>query len=289
MKNNSDTDAHPFHKRNDDSEVDFQEESHRPSAMGLDTWVVLYLLAQLWRCLVPGSLVCAVLFFLLGCYVIKPKFTATAQMLRFEATGDYFKPTPVSAGTFADLIRSPDLLRRVGAQAVPPIPPETLGNNLKIDAERASDVVEVQLAGRTPQQAVDLLNLYTREAVQFTKDMQAKDAGLLANDYLNLQVAQMDQDITKLHRQFRDLRGSSEVNNKLTESGGEVNSQDQNLAASSRPSILIASLTARLQTALGELNDLMLKYTDIHPFVQAKREQIKALEEQIAENSRNTD
>jgi protein involved in polysaccharide export with SLBB domain/capsular polysaccharide biosynthesis protein len=288
MKNNSDTNALPLRKRDDDSEAEFQEESNRPSPTGLDTWAVLDVLAERWRRLLPGSLVCAGLFFLLGCYVIKPKFTATAQMLRFETTSDYFKPAPVSAGTFADLIRSPDLLRRVGAQAVPQIAPETLVNNLKIDAERASDVVEVQLAGRTPQQAVDLLNLYTREAVQFTKDMQAKDAGLLAHDYLNQQVAQMDKDITILHRQFRGLRGSSAVTSKLTEGGGDVNSLDQNLATSLSSSILIDKQTERLQAALVELNDLTLKYTDIHPFVQAKRDQIKAIEEQIAESSRNT-
>lgn len=287
MKNNSDTNAHALRTRDDDSAADFREESNRPSATGLDTWVVLDLLAQRWRWLVPGSLLGAGLFFLLGCHVIKPKFTATAQMLRFETTSDYFKPTPVSAGTFADLIRSPDLLRRVGAQAVPQIPPEALGDNLKIDAERASDIVEVQLAGRTPQQAVDLLNFYTRAAVQFTKDMQAKDAGLLANDYLNQQVKQMDKDITILHRQFRDVRGASEASGKVTESDGGVKALDRNLATSSLPSILIDKQTERLQTALGELSDLQLKYTDLHPFVQAKRDQIKALEKQIAESSRN--
>ncbi len=287
MKNNSDTNALPFRKR-DDTGAEFQEESNPPPAISIGAWVMLDLLVQRWRWLVPGSLVGAVLFFLLGWYAIKPKYTATAQMLRFETTSDYFKPAPVSAGTFADLIRSPDLLRRVGAQAVPQIPPEILGNNLKIDAERASDIVEVQLAARSPQQAVDLLNLYTREAVQFTKDMQAKDAGAQANDYLNQQVAQMDKDITMLHRQFRGWRGSSETAIKLKENGGDVNSLDPNLATSSGPSILIEKQTERLQTALGELNDLMLNYTDIHPFVQAKRDQIKAIEQQIAELSGNT-
>jgi protein involved in polysaccharide export with SLBB domain/capsular polysaccharide biosynthesis protein len=288
MKNSSDTNAHSFHKRDDDSAEDFQEESHRPSTTGFDAWAVLDLLALRWRWLVPGSLVGAVLFFLMGSYVIKPKYTATAQMLRFESTSDYFKPAPVSAGTFADLLRAPELLRRVGAQATPQIPPETLVNNLKIDAERASDIAEVQLAARTPQQAVDLLNLYTREAVQFTKDMQAKDAGALANDYLKPQVAQMDKDIAMLHRQFSGLRASPQVTNKLTEGGADVNSLDQNLATISGPSIVIARQTERLQTALGELNDLMLNYTDNHPFVQAKRDQIKAIEEQIAETSTNT-
>ncbi|HEV7924062.1 MAG TPA: polysaccharide biosynthesis/export family protein [Verrucomicrobiae bacterium] len=288
MKNSSDTNAHSFHKRDDDSAEDFQEESHRPSTTGFDAWAVLDLLALRWRWLVPGSLVGAVLFFLMGSYVIKPKYTATAQMLRFESTSDYFKPAPVSAGTFADLLRAPELLRRVGAQATPQIPTETLVNNLKIDAERASDIAEVQLAARTPQQAVDLLNLYTREAVQFTKDMQAKDAGALANDYLKPQVAQMDKDIAMLHRQFSGLRASPQVTNKLTEGGADVNSLDQNLATISGPSIVIARQTERLQTALGELNDLMLNYTDNHPFVQAKRDQIKAIEEQIAETSTNT-
>src|SRR5580692_1102259 len=109
MKNSSDTNAHPSRKGDEDSEADFHEESYRPSATGLDVWAVLDLLAQRRRWLVPGSLLGAGLFFLLGWYAIKPKYTATAQMLRFETSSDYFKPAPVSAGTFADLIRSPDL------------------------------------------------------------------------------------------------------------------------------------------------------------------------------------
>src|SRR5665213_585754 len=143
MKNNSEANGRSSGKSEDeDSEDRFQEESNRRPVKRFDAWVVLDLVAQRWRWLAPGSLVCAGLFFLLGSYVVKPKFTATAQMLRFETSSDYFKPAPVSAGTFADLIRSPDLLRRVGAQAVPQIPPELLIKNIKIDAERASDIVE---------------------------------------------------------------------------------------------------------------------------------------------------
>jgi protein involved in polysaccharide export with SLBB domain/capsular polysaccharide biosynthesis protein len=289
MKNISDENVNPLRNRDDgDSGVYLQEENNPSPSTQLHAWLVLDLLAQRWRWLGPGSLICAALFFVMGWHLFKPKFTATAQMFRFETSSDYFKPAQVSAGTFADLIRSPELLRRVGAQAAPPIPPETLIKNLKVDAERASDIVDVQLAAGTPQQAVDLLNLYTRETVQFTKDLQAREAGIQANDYLKQQVAQMDQDILMLHRQFRDLLASPGVTNKLAEFGSDLDAMNQNLAASSGPSILITRQTERLQTALGELNELMLKYTDIHPFVQAKRDQIKAIEQQIAETSTNT-
>src|SRR5580658_941703 len=289
MKNNSDKNADPLCKRDErDAEERSREENIHSPATGLDAWVVLDLLARRWRWLAPGSLLCAGLFFMLGWHVIKPKFTATAQMFRFEPSSDYFKPAPVSAATFADLLRSADLLRRVGARVVPPIPPETLIKNLTVDAERASDIVEVQLAAGTPQQAVDSLNLYTREAVQFTKDMQARDAAVLANDYLKQQVAQMDQDILTLHRQFSDLPALSAESNKLAEIGGDMNALNKNLATSSGPSLVIARQTERLQTALGELNDLVLQYTDIHPFLKTKRDQIKAIEQSIAENSTNT-
>ena len=47
--------------------------------------------------------------------LIKPKFTATAQLIRYEAPGksEMFKTTPVSGDTFSAIIRAPELVQEV--------------------------------------------------------------------------------------------------------------------------------------------------------------------------------
>jgi hypothetical protein len=63
-------------------------------------------------------------------------------------------------------------------------------------------VVTVQLAARDPRRAVDLVNLYITNAVQYTLALEAKQAGIIANEYLRKQIAEMDQDIKFLEDQF---------------------------------------------------------------------------------------
>src|SRR5262249_31201534 len=88
-----------------------------------DFWIALDILSQRWYWLVLGSILCAIGFFYLGAKVVKPKFTASAQLLRSE-TPEFFKASQLTPETFAGLIKSPELLRRVGQQSNPPLPAE---------------------------------------------------------------------------------------------------------------------------------------------------------------------
>src|SRR5512140_2549638 len=141
----------------------------RPASGKLDAWVILDLLLPRWHWLVLGTVISAAAFYLLGWYVVKPKYTATAQLLRSEIPGksEYFKTTPLSAETFSGIMRSPELLDKVGASLVPPVPHSTLVKWLKIDPEPDSDLVKVMVAARTPEYAVNLLNLYITNVVEF--------------------------------------------------------------------------------------------------------------------------
>src|SRR3954464_9975915 len=138
-----------------------------PPAQKLDMWVTLDILANRWHWLAVGGIIFAGLFFYLGQNLIKEKFTATGQLRRTE-TPEFFKSTPTTPETFAALIRSPDLLRQVGAQADPPLGAEDLGKCLKVDPQPDSDMVKVLLQMRDPQRAVNLLNDYMAAAVIFT-------------------------------------------------------------------------------------------------------------------------
>src|SRR5215510_11292036 len=122
-------------------------ETHGPPPGRFDGWVVANVLARRWVWLMFGGLLGALGFFYLAVNYVQPKFTASAQLLRFDTSAggnDLFK-TPLSAETFSGLIRSPDLLKRVGEQAAPPLPPEKLFKCIKVDPEPDSDMVKVIL------------------------------------------------------------------------------------------------------------------------------------------------
>ena len=253
-------------------------------------WVALDLLRGRWHWLILGPAFGASLFFLLGTRMVKPKFTATAELLRYEALGksDYFKTTPVSSETFVAMIRSPDLLRIVGANVVPRITPETFNKMIKVDPETDSDMVKIQLAERDPRKAVNLLNLYITNAVEFILTNEARQAAALANDYLKQEVRKMDEDISALQEQLKRTPDASHLTNRLAHVSGQVNAMSTNLAAPSQPSMVSFSRQAqRLQTAMDELNDLMLTYTDLHPKVQAKRAQVQELQRELGHISTN--
>jgi protein involved in polysaccharide export with SLBB domain/capsular polysaccharide biosynthesis protein len=261
----------------------------QPRAGRLDLWAVLDLLLRRWHWLVLGSCGCAGLFFLLGEHLVGPKFTATAQLLRYQLPGADFGKTdvPISAETFAGVIRSPDLLRRVGAGLKPPLEPEQLNKCIKIEPDPDSDILTVSLAARQAEQAVQALDHYTRAAVEYTSQLEAQQASKLANDYLKKQAEQMGTDLTALEKQFRALPVSPLLANKFSEVGTNLNALNSKLAGGPRPMFLIADQMRRLTAVFGELTELTSKYTELHPLVKAKREEAATLEAAIKAGSTN--
>jgi len=204
---------------------------------------------------------------------------------------EFFKTATLSGETFADLLRSPDLLGQVADEAVtrglPSYPPDQMIRYIKIDPSSDSDSVNLLLAARDPAVAVGLLNLYASNAVVFTREMQARQARAVANNYLKFQVDRMDDDINVLIDQFRHAGVSGEVTNKLNEVGANLSALNQSLAATPHSSALIEMQTERLNKALGELGELNAKYTALHPAVQEKQSEIDSIKWQIAQESTN--
>jgi protein involved in polysaccharide export with SLBB domain/capsular polysaccharide biosynthesis protein len=272
--------ANHHQKPSPNSTNGFHANGHRPQPK-IDFWVVVDALAHRWHWLAIGAIVFGAGFFELGSWYIRPKFTASAQLLRDDTSSEFFKQTPMTPETFAGLLRSPELLRRVGAQADPPIPPEKLTKLIKIEPEPDSDLVKVQLAASDPNEAVDLLNFFSKEAVAFTKEFQKSQAAKLANEYLKKQVSQMDSDIKVLQEQFRGITTSSQTNLPAQPGGNSATAQP---AVVMNPSQLMAlqKQRERLDALFTQLNDLLAKYTEKHPSVQATREQIEDLQKQLA-------
>jgi protein involved in polysaccharide export with SLBB domain/capsular polysaccharide biosynthesis protein len=246
-------------------------------------WVIADLLLHRWGMLLFGLVAGSALFYMLGVYAVKPKFSATAQMVREESLGvpEFLKAAPITAETFAGLIRSPELLRRVGASARPPLPPEVMAKCIKVDPEPDSAMVKVILAARDPQQAVELLNLFLIEAEKFTKEWQQVRSRVVADEYLAKQVGQMDHDISTLSAEFRGVPEAPQVTTKLAEIGSNLSALSNNLAASPRPTMLIEMNREKLTSALGELQKLMINYTEKHPLVMQQRSLVDELQRQL--------
>ncbi len=254
----------------------------------LNLWVVLDLLLQRWDWLAVGALLGAAAFYLLGWYFVKPKFTASAQLLRFETPGksEQFKTAPISAETFAGLIRSPEILRKVGSQLEPPVPPSTLNKWIKIDPEPDSDLVKIMAAARTPEYAVNLVNLYASNAVEFIREQDAAQAEILAHDYLKKQLDGLEKDIKEVEEEFRNTP-IADLTNQLAALGGKVGEISTNVAAQ-KPSLFgFRQQAQRLETAMQELNELLIKYTPAHPAVQAKESLIAELKKELTSASTN--
>lgn len=249
----------------------FQTNGHSPSKP-FNMWVALDLLAPRWHWLVLGTILCGGLFYLLGWYVVRPKFTANAQLIRYDTPGmdEAFKGTPVSGDTFAALIQDPSLLKKVGQEVFPPISPDALSKQLKVDPDPDSDLIKVQLAARDPRQAVDLLNIYLTNAVEYTRQLAARQLSMISSNFLQKQVAEIDKDIKDLEAQFFAVPPGLGNTNRLAQTNWRIN-----------------ELSQRLQKALADLDDLKLHFTDIHPKVQAQEQAVAQLRSEMAQAATN--
>ena len=260
------------------------------SASKIDFWAVLDLLVSRWGWLAIGLVIGGVAAGVVGVKFVHPKYTATAQLLRYATpgAGDLFnRETPMSSETFGGLMQAPELLQSVGEMASPPIPPDKFAKQLKVDPDEESDLVNVSLAADSPQQAVDLLNCYLTNVVEYLRDLQARDVRGAANAYLDKEVGQMDRDIAALDKEFQTLALPPAITNKVAQIGGQLNQLSNNLTASARP-MVVSMQTERLNQAVGDLADLLSKYTEIHPLVRQKEEEVKALRAAIAAQPANT-
>lgn len=249
-----------------------------------DFWTAAEILARRWHWLIVCGILAGGVFFTLGWFYVQPKFTAVAELLRYETPGtsDFFKTTQLSSQTFGDLLGAPELMRRVGATAQPPIQPDDLAKRVKIEPEDESDIVKIYVSASTVPEAMKLADSYAYEATNYTSELQARQATEVANTYLKQQVKEMDQDIATLADQFRGTPDASQASSNLTRVGTSLSSLGKNPALSPESTFMIGKLNEQLQEATMQLNQLLIKYTDQHPKVIDTKAQIKELRKELA-------
>ena len=224
-------------------------------------------LARRWKWLLLGGVVMAMASLSFGLWHWKDSYTASAQLLRqssaqvAEVLGER-EPEP---NTYASLLRAPELLQRVAAQATPPIPAELLAKKINLTPERNSEVLLVAISAANQQSAVDLANLYAREAIRFTQQLQTNAAARVRLS-LSQQLAPLEDEITALNSVPQPALNPLQPMPVRRE------------VATPSPFL------EKLQTARVELVDLQARYTDRHPLVREQLAKVAALESQLRQS-----
>ena len=232
-----------------------------------DLWPFVKALGRHWMWLLLGGAVMAAAGLAFGLWHWKDSYTATAQLLRqssaqvVEVLGD----REMEANTYVSLLRVPELLGRVAAQAAPPVPAETLATKLNLTPERNSDVILVAISADSPQSAVGLANLYAHEAVKFMQQLQT-NAAARVRLVLAQQLAPLEQEITALNTNFSPALHLLPPRPARRE-----------VAAPS-------PFLEKIQTARIELIDLQARFTDRHPLVREQQAKLTALESQMRQS-----
>jgi protein involved in polysaccharide export with SLBB domain/capsular polysaccharide biosynthesis protein len=159
---------------------------------------------------------------------------------------------------------------------------DDLSKRVKVDPEEESDVVKIYISAPTPKEAVQLANLYAEQATNYTSQLQAKQAAVLADTYLKDQVSQMDQNISDLMARFRGMPEAAHASNQIAQAGNNLSSLSKNPALSSQTALMVTKLNDELQSAMTELNNLRTKYTDQHPRVIEKTAEVKELNKELS-------
>ena len=250
---------HRSHYHDSDAAPAF-ESPPEPTPPAVDIWMAIELFLRRWYWFFLAGPLLAVGGYFAGQTLFEPAYTATATLLRVDTENatEYYHPKQLSADTFGALMQSPELLQRIAKQAQPRLSPDQLKALVRVEPESESDIVTISADGDSPQIAAALANLYAEQAVRYSQELQAKEAGEI-NNVLKQSVSQMDNDLAKLNQQLRSVP--------------RLELQ--------KPSGAKSTLETKLQTAKDELDLLLLHKTDNHPDVIAKKKQIQLLEDQL--------
>ena len=193
--------------------------------------------------------------------------------------------------TFADLFRAPDLIQRVSAAAQPPLSADALASSLVITPERNKESLTIAVTASTPERATELANLYAREAVQHTRQLQAQEAATL-NEHLQRQLAAIDSQTRQIEeRLLRSARPVSQANPEVPSLGlssisAQKPLQSETLDGATIPAESLSSVTRsvlidQIRAAQLELGNLLSQFTDASPLVKAQRQKLAVLELQL--------
>jgi capsular polysaccharide biosynthesis protein len=276
------------------------------SGLPFDLLRLIAALLRNWHWLLTSGGILAVLVFVVGLFKFETGYWVTVQLIRREATttirasllGDAFKPRQVTVQTIVNVMQSPKLLDRVGSLATPPMSGGALASALTIKPEKDTDLISVTLKSKNGiQGTADLVNLYTREVVAMTAQMQSDEAAEL-DKFLRDQISRIDSELDTINQELlqfskeNDFYGDDrEVEAYLKQAGDaemqiqtaktELESVEFRIASTEHELAQQDPSAIKLNIARSELASLRSAYADSSPFVKNAQDKLAAIQKQI--------
>ena len=283
------------------------EASSSGMALPFDPVRLIAVVLRRWKWLPLAAAALALPALLLALIRFKTGYSVSIQLIRRETStaikasqfGEAFKPRQVTVATVTSVMQSTKLLDRVGSQAQPRLTPTELLSSLTIKPERDTDLINVTVQGHQSAQATaNLANLYAKEVVALTAQMQSDEAGELKK-FLNEQIMQLDEDLGKLNQALLEfsqgtdfygadreleayLRELSDIEVRLETAKATSATLDFRIASAERELAKQNPLALKLNQARDELSRLQASYTDNNPQVLDAKDKVAAIEKESA-------
>ena len=287
-----------------------QPEAEVPSSLPVDP---LRLLAGLWKR--RTGLICAMVAGVLlgaglGLFKTQTRYKASVQLIkrdlpssfRVGEAGEPFKPRQLSNGTLVGTASANEVLEKVAAKASVPV--SQVRGAIEVTEQRNTDFVLLAFSGfKSPEDTAATANLWAREVVQFTRDLQSQESREIGQ-FLQTQVDATDAELAKIRAQvlaFTKREDIVDTDKQLTTYLQSVSAVDlkyqtarisldtlhfkiKGIEAELRRQ---SPLSDKLRSAQAELEDSRSQYTDKNPLIVEKIAKIKALQEQLRQASEN--
>ncbi len=270
-------------------------------------------LARHWLRMLLMAAIFGALALLVGFNWFVTEYTATAQFIKQEVpntfrvseVGEPFRPRQLTLPTLVGLMKSFSVLERTCARAKTTLTPRGLLGGLTITPERNTDLIKVSLKTSFSEQAtLELLNVFGQEVVLMTRETQAQEAAEM-NKFLKQQLAKADKDMAQINAELlafskesqvvdadkeleAELRKLGELDMKYETMRLDYETLDLKIGGLVKELGQHNPLAAQLQSARGQLAQLLNTYTEANPIVQSQRAQVTALEKQLKESAPQT-
>lgn len=232
----------------------------------------------------------------------EPQHTAQVQIVRreapntFQATelGESYQPQEFNSATISAMMRSDYLLEKSGQAFDPPIGFQELQRALTIRREKNTDLISIAFTMQTaPEEVADLVNVYARNVVEMTRELQTEEAKeLLA--FAAQQTTSVDDELAEARRALESYTQDSGLFNADREIEAylkQLGDLDLKIELARIDSDSIASRLAQLESELSKqspalqklyvaeeaLSELLLRYTEEHPSVVDQRARVDML------------
>ncbi len=245
--------------------------------------------------------------FALGYYKLETSYSVTVELIRREANtiirasvlGDAFKPHQVTVQTIVNVMQSPKLLDRVGSMATPPISGMALGKLLTIKPEKETDLISVTLKSKLGVQGTaNLVNLYAREVVALTAQMQSDEAAEL-DKFLREQISKIDGTLDDINKELLEfskesefygndreleayLRESGETEMQIETAKTQLETVEFRISSVERELASQDPQAIQLNLARAQLKTLKAAYAETSPLVKSAADHVAEIEQQIA-------